>query len=1152
MRIGILFFISLICFTYTQAQISEEFTDGDFTNNPTWQGNAADFVVDNEVLQLDAAAAGISYLSTPVDIADSTFWEFLMEIDFNPSASGNFPKYYLSSNNADLTGDLDGYYLRIGETGAMDAFEVYRQNGSTDEFLFRFATEGEMSASSNNFARVRIIRNSTGGWDCYADYFGGHCFDYEGSFTETSIPNGSHFGMVFQYTSSNTDNFFIDDIFVNAEPTNANPELALVSTNPVSEMDVELQFNGFLNVMSAEEEANYTVKDAGGATLGNPLSATIDGSSQSLVHLNVSNLPIESGTEYTICATDVLDCSGAAIGSANTGTFTIFITEEAEPGDILINEFFPDPDPSLGVLPPESDAEFVELYNQSDKAIDLSNFLLGDATSSVLLSNKIMPPLSYLIICDEEFASAYQAFGDLLAVNGLPSLNNSGDEITLERPDGLAIDQVIYNDDWYQDSDKSGGGWTLELINPNLACQGGSNWIASNSLDGGTPGQQNSVFENIPDDVAPKLIGAVAISDQQLRLEFNEIMDDAVSVSDFVISPGVGTITDIVLEQPEKTSYLLTVTAPFFQDQTTYTVTIQNNVGDCVGNSIDPTCNSLDFTFYLAEPAEIYDILINEIYADPTPSIGLPESEFLELYNRSDKIINLEGLILADRSEEIVLPFYIMLPGDYVILNLASDPSFDTFGKTLALPDFIGLGNTDDDLELLDPAGDIIHVVYYTSDWYQDGSKSEGGWSLELINPSAPCELENNWRASTNPVGGTPGQANSILNNVADEGALDLIRAFPISDTAVRLFFNKGLDAIFASDPANYQINGLDVASAFVEDPFFNTVILNLTTAIQSSQTYEVSLQSEVTDCNGNSSTMFNSTRFALPEAAEALDLIINEILYNPEVGGVDFVELYNRSDKVINLAELNIATRDEDSLITSVVPIDLDCIVFPDDYIVLTKNPIDVKSRYITENPYNFIRLSLPTYGDKEGTVTLYKPLQDDELIIDEFAYDQSYQYSLLNDKNGVSLERINPEAPTQSPDNWHSAAEQVGFATPTYQNSQFLLSNSGDGDVVWLENDRISPDEDGFEDFLLINYMLPEAGYTANVDLFDAKGRLVKDLVENSLLANEGTFKWDGITNEGTDARPGIYILLVNLLNTNGETIEYKKAFVVATRLN
>jgi len=170
---------------------------------------------------------------------------------------------------------------------------------------------------------------------------------------------------------------------------------------------------------------------------------------------------------------------------------------------------------------------------------------------------------------------------------------------------------------------------------------------------------------------------------------------------------------------------------------------------------------------------------------------------------------------------------------------------------------------------------------------------------------------------------------------------------------------------------------------------------------------------------------------------------------------------------------------------------------------------------------------------------------------IIDEFDYTEDYHNALLDDKNGVSLERIDFDAPTQAASNWHSAAESVGFTTPTSQNSQFLINNIVGEDIITIPNTTFSPDGDGFEDFLLINYETEGAGYIANVKVFDARGRLMKDIVKNELLAAQGSFKWDGSIADDNKAKIGIYVLWIELFNPDGDIQHFKKACVVAGRL-
>ena len=183
----------------------------------------------------------------------------------------------------------------------------------------------------------------------------------------------------------------------------------------------------------------------------------------------------------------------------------------------------------------------------------------------------------------------------------------------------------------------------------------------------------------------------------------------------------------------------------------------------------------------------------------------------------------------------------------------------------------------------------------------------------------------------------------------------------------------------------------------------------------------------------------------------------------------------------------------------------------------------------------------------DKTGNITL----RVDGATIDSFDYSESFHYPLLDTKEGVSLERISANAPTQDEGNWHSAASTAGFATPTYRNSQFVDRPNALEQMIDIPNTTFSPDGDGFEDVLLINYQLDGSGYTLNLQVYDSQGRLVRRLANNEILAASGSLKWDGVTDDSNRSRLGIYVLWFELFTPKGDVERDKRAVVLAGRL-
>ncbi len=650
-------------------------------------------------------------------------------------------------------------------------------------------------------------------------------------------------------------------------------------------------------------------------------------------------------------------------------------------------------------------------------------------------------------------------------------------------------------------------------------------------------------IETEVDATPPALLSAEAINSNVIQLTFDEAVDLNSNTDDYVVMPSRNVVS---IEQSDLNILLVNLSEDLISLEN-YAITIQN-ISDQAGNILQNA--TANFRFIQVDEVKPYDLLINEIMADPNPAIGLPEVEYLELYNRSNKVFNLKGFLLTDPSKEIELPDYILLPGQYIAFYEGESSIFN--GVSLPLEDFLSLGNTGDNLTLISSMGEIIHSVQYSSDWYRNTSKDDGGWSLELVNPEKPCDTSSdNWRASDNGNGGTPGNQNSVLDAIPDETFAGLLRVLPLDDKTVRLFFDEAVDVPTANNVESYTISGLSLSNAVSEPPLFNTVLLEFDEAIPVNEVYTISLDNKVSDCLGNAIENGRSAEFAIPDQASALDIVINEILFNPETGGSDFLEIYNRSEKILNLSDLVIATRAGKSLSEARV-IETGYLIFPNEYVVLTESAEDIQSRYQVQQMTALIETDLPSFSDKTGTVVLYRAGDVAEIILDELEYSNTFHNALLDDENGVSLERINPDAPTQSANNWHSAAAAVGYATPTFKNSQFLQVKSNSPTTFSLTAPTISPDDDGYQDFLQINYSLDQAGYVANANIFDANGRLVKLLLQGEILSTEGSFKWDGASEDGTKARLGIYILHVEYFTPEGRTAVFQQEFVVAGRLD
>ena len=166
--------------------------------------------------------------------------------------------------------------------------------------------------------------------------------------------------------------------------------------------------------------------------------------------------------------------------------------------------------------------------------------LFRSGGTPLALSEKVLLPGGYLILCDEDDVGAFQSFGDVMGVASFPVLNNDSDELTLRSNTGILLHAVGYTADWYNNTFKDDGGWTLEMIDPSNPCAGESNWAACVNANGGTPGIQNSISSSNPDTEAPKLVRADVLDTLNVLLTFNEPLDSqGVASVTYTISPAV-------------------------------------------------------------------------------------------------------------------------------------------------------------------------------------------------------------------------------------------------------------------------------------------------------------------------------------------------------------------------------------------------------------------------------------------------------------------------------------------------------------------------------------------------------------------------------------------------------------------------------------
>ncbi len=651
----------------------------------------------------------------------------------------------------------------------------------------------------------------------------------------------------------------------------------------------------------------------------------------------------------------------------------------------------------------------------------------------------------------------------------------------------------------------------------------------------------------VPDLTPPSFVSIISTSATTADVLFDEPVNitTAQTTTNYTVNNAVGNPISAIRDAGNNSLLHLTF-GTVFPNGITLTMTI-NNVQDLSGNAI--TNKSKTFFYYTPQR---YDIVLDELMADPTPQIGLPNNEWIELKNTSPFPIHLQNWRLSDaNSQSGPFPNFTLQPDSFVIICTGSAvAAMAAFGTTISVTSFPSLDNEGDWLTLKNANGMTIHSVLYSNSWYQNELKKDGGWSLEMIDPKSPCLGSVNWRASVNTTGGTAGKKNSIDGTTPDITGPTLLRTFSIDNQTILVEFDEPLDSSRGSIASNYILDGgLTISNAQTLGPLFNQVQLKLATSMQANTVYNLTV-SNVSDCKGNTIGNKNKAKAGLASDASPMEIIVNEILFDPRTTAYDYIEFYNRSNKIVDASKLYIANRNSSNVISSIKQLSaISFYLFPGEYLVLTQSLSSLQKEYLVKNPEAVLTLStLPSYPDDKGFVLL---LNVQGTVIDEVNYNKNWHFGLIENKAGIALERINPHGLSQDKTNWHSASSTAGYGTPTYKNSQFKQV-AGMKATIEIIPKTFSPDNDGRDDITTIQYQLNETGYAANITVFDVYGRPVRYLIKNANLGLKGYWHWDGLDDKGLKLPIGPYIIFTEIFNLKGNRQTFKNTVILAKKLN
>lgn len=1005
----------LIYLQATFAQVQDNFSDGDFITNPTWIGTSSLFQVNaaQELQSNGAAATDTIYLSTPNTLISNIEWKLKVRLAFAPSIS-NFIRIYLVSDNADLTAALNGYFIQIGENGANDALKLYRQDAGLAPILLATGTLGTVASNPN--VSLKITRDNAGLWTVFADFAGGTNYVQDISFTDNTYTSTSHFGLWIKHTSTNNTKHYFDDIYVDVPFVDITPP-SILAADPISSTELDVLFNEGVDLPTSQTLVNYSVNNG----MGTPSSASRDNANTSLVHLTYAT-SFPTGL-HTLSVNNVKDLNNNAITTPQTINFSYLQTGTAAWKDVIINEIMADPTPLVHL----QDAEYVELYNKGTQAFDLTGWQIKKNTTIATLGSFILLPNEYVIVTAPSKTSLFT--GNVIGATSwaVPYfLDNNGTNIELLSDVGTSIDSVHYDISWYKDAVKDNGGWSLELVNPNpAACIAtGDNWIAAADTIGGTPGLQNSVFNATPDATAPLLADLTQLTSTTVQICFNETMD-ATSLGVLAnYNNSVNGNATVVQVQPDNQCVIATFSAPF-QAGVLYEIRIQN-VKDCSGNMIV----TVKDTIFISPLPQYKDVIINEIMSIPSPVVGLPNAEYVELYNRGTQAVSLYNWTISDGVGKGKIGSFTLQPQSYVLLTSTTNISlFGTLSNVVSVTSFPSLNNAGDKLGLRSVENVLLDSVEYSIDWYENTGKENGGWSLELKNPNSPCSSAANWSPANAALGGTPGLQNSVYSSVPDQTPPTIVSAQIMGNDSIQVCFSESMDENTINTLANFSLNnGLTIASVTPIAPNNQCAYLKLSSPIVAGVLYTLTI-ANVKDCSGNLIPANLTTNVVKGLTPQNFEVVINEIFADPTptqgLPEVEYIEIYNRTNKVLDISNWKIGDN------SSTVAEWDNMIILPNQYITICHK----------DNVAQFAQ-----YGAVIGTAAFpsFTNDKDSVYLLDNFGFQQDYVFYFdtwyrddIKKQGGFSLEKIDVDfVNCNNALNWQGSNATIG-GTPSAENS-------------------------------------------------------------------------------------------------------------------
>ncbi len=614
-----------------QFPVIDSFQDGNFHLNPKWVGDSAFFEVEEEELKLKGPSQSDSLgLFTAFNPADSLIeWRFKMRLSFSPSQ--NNQAYFFLWTNGEKNENFEGIFLRLGNSGSPDVWNLVHQTGFSQEILG--SGQKNFPNSSGQIFQSKITYKS-GIWTVFFDAFGGPYFQEEIKISKNFQFSFGFLGWVCKFSPSNANAFSLDEVYAGKIIEDNEP--------PIFEHITSFQDSIRIKVNEPIDTTRYPI------ILWNQDTLELILRTREIIAKHYS------GVEWPGLMRVVLLYDLAA---NSTPFFDSLLTpENPKQHSLLFTEAMIDPYPTVG-LPNQ---EYLEITNNSPQDLNLKWFTLEVNQKRIPLPDFDLSVGESICLNEGLFLQSDSIF---LNLDYLPSLTN--DELSLGLYwNDFPIHQVHFKASDFEDEPKSMGGWSLEIPSLNQACVQGFDWEFSNQPTGGSPGFLDPhPFKD--SDQSLKIRSFSIDSNRTIQLGFNQYLEYySLDKLELRISPSIH--LEKTFPQNPKGEVRLRFGQDFDPNQT-YQLEIFH-AKSCQGSGLDTL-----IVFTLPQTPKYGDLRIVEVMIEPNED----QAEFLEIHNRSTFSFDLSELRISVSSdseasnffEEITSKSYLINPGDLVLIS---------------------------------------------------------------------------------------------------------------------------------------------------------------------------------------------------------------------------------------------------------------------------------------------------------------------------------------------------------------------------------------------------------------------------------------------------------------------------------------------------